>query len=83
MKRLIGTTFEIGVATKEGIPQSFVRDGRRQKIAAVIEHWRVADGWWGDAVVRDYFRVETAKGAISEIYHDLIGDKWCLSKLRS
>ncbi len=83
MKRAIGTTFAIEVIAKEGMPESFARDGRRHKIAAVIEHWRVAEGWWGDEVVRDYFRVETAKGAISEIYHDLIGDKWCLSKLRS
>jgi hypothetical protein len=83
MRRVIGTTLDIEVTAKEGMPENFVREGRRQKITAVIEHWRVADGWWGEEVVRDYFRVETAKGAISEIYHDLTRDKWCLSRLRS
>lgn len=84
MKRQLGTTFEIeATVDASGRPMSFTRDGRKQKIVSICECWRVADGWWGDEVERDYFRVETVKGAVSEVYHDLIKDKWYLSKLRS
>ncbi len=70
---------EIEVKTDTaGVPVSLVRNGRREEITAVCEHWRLADEWWGKGVERDYFRVETSAGLVLDIYRDSTSGGWYL-----
>ena len=76
----LGQMQEIAVQRDgSGMPASLVYKGQSRKVAKVYEHWRIADGWWGDEVRRDYFRIETAQG-VSDIYHDTLTDRWYLTK---
>ena len=76
----LGQTQEIAVKVdSSGIPLSFIHKGQHRKVAGIHEYWRIADGWWGDEVRRDYFRIETAQG-MCDIYHDTIGNRWYLTK---
>jgi hypothetical protein len=77
----LGKLQEVTVTpNSKGMPLSLVYKGQRRKIASVHEHWRIADGWWGDEVRRDYFRIETSHGPVFDIYRDRISDRWYLTK---
>ncbi len=64
-----------------GVPVSLTRNGRREKVVAIYEHWRLSDEWWGDGVERDYFRVRTATGAVIDIYRDTKTSRWYLNRI--
>lgn len=68
-------------ADAHGDPLSFTRKGRAQRVAAVLERWRLEDGWWGNEERRCYYRVQTARGSVFDIYHELISDKWYLDRV--
>ncbi len=70
------------MANIEGAPLSFIRNGQRQKVLEIYNHWRVIDEWWGDEVQRDYFRIEIDRGLVYDVYHDMIGDHWYLNKIQ-
>ena len=64
----------------KGDPVSFEQNGRRQKIVAVNERWRLEDCWWGDEEKRCYYRVQTSRGSVFDIYHELVSDRWYLDR---
>ena len=73
---------EIKVRTNiTGVPVSFTRNGHREKVAAIYEHWKVADEWWGNEVERAYFRIKTSGGLVCDIFRDTIANRWYLSKI--
>ena len=73
---------EIKVAANiKGVPLSLTRNSNREKVAAIYEHWRVADEWWGSEVERDYFRIKTTAGLVCDIYRDKSTNQWYLSKI--
>lgn len=68
-------------ANMKGAPLTVTRNGQREKVTAIYEHWRVADEWWGDEVERDYFRIRTSKKLVYDIYRDMTANRWYLSKM--
>lgn len=68
-------------ANIRGLPISITRNGRRERVAAIYEHWRLADEWWGNEVERDYFRIKTSAGSVCDIYRDTPANQWYLSKI--
>lgn len=38
--------------------------------------FRVREGWWHTAILRDYYDVELSDGAIYRVFHDLQDDSW-------
>jgi len=73
---------EIKVRTNiTGVPIGFTRNGHREKVAAIYEHWKVADEWWANEVERDYFRIKTSGGLVGDIFRDTIANRWYLSKI--
>jgi len=68
-------------ANVAGVPVSFTRNGRREKVAAIYERWRISDEWWGEKVERDYFRVKTSAGVVCDIYRDTSANHWYLARI--
>ena len=64
-----------------GDPISFNRNGRRHKVVAVHERWRLEDGWWSDEEKRCYYRIQTNHGSVYDIYHELVADCWYLDRI--
>jgi len=65
----------------QGVPLSMVRNGESQRITKVYQRWRVAEEWWGKEVSRNYFKVKTNKGLVYDIYRDMPGGGWYLSRI--
>ncbi len=81
MTEILGTILEITVnANETGMPESLTLKSNRRKVVRVYDRWRVADSWWADEVRRDYFKVELSNGSVSNIYHDMLADRWYLTK---
>ncbi len=62
-------------------PSAFVRQGRRHRIARVLERWTVATGWWSEDVHvdRSYIRVE-ADGRLFDLCYDRLTKTWSLER---
>jgi hypothetical protein len=65
----------------QGIPLSLDIDGDRQRVTKVYEKWRSVEEWWGKEVSRNYFRVKTNKGIVCDVYRELPGSGWYLSRI--
>jgi hypothetical protein len=77
-----GKTREIAVlADDEGIPLTFTLNRQQYKVLKIYDQWRIYDAWWGDEVKRDYFRVQGSRDRICDIYHDMVADRWYLTKV--
>ena len=82
MSRQLEKAEEIEVKTNiAGVPVNLTRNGRREKVIAIYEHWRLADEWWGKEVERDYFRVRTSTGIVIDIYRDSMANRWYLDRI--
>ena len=82
MSRQLQKAEEIGVKTNiAGVAVSLTRKGRREKVTAIYERWRLADEWWGEEVQRDYFRVRTSTGIVLDIYRDSKSNRWYIDKI--
>ena len=58
-------------------PKQFCFDGREHRVARVWGPERIETGWWrGQAVGRDYFRVETVAGSQFWLYRRLRDGRW-------
>jgi hypothetical protein len=81
MSKQLQKAQEIEVKTNmAGMPVSLTRNGRRQRVTAIYERWRLSDEWWGKKVERDYFRVRTST-AVCDIYRDTGSNHWYLDKI--
>jgi hypothetical protein len=82
MSRLLSQPQELKVKTNvDGLPASFVRKGRAERITEVYQRWRVADLWWKGEVARDYFMIGTERDFICDIYRDMTTNTWYLSRI--
>lgn len=58
----------------KGVPLSFLRNGKRERITAIYDRWPAE-------TEKDYFRVKTSRGLVYDIYHDLANNRWYLAKI--
>ncbi len=65
----------------QGIPLTLARNGDRQRITSVYEKWRTEDELFGREMSRHYFRVKTNKSMVCDIYRDMPGGGWYLSRI--
>ena len=65
----------------QGVPLTLARNGEKQRVTKVYQHWRVAEEWWGKEITRNYFRVKTSKGLVYDIYRDMPNGNWYLSQI--
>ncbi len=65
-----------------GAPVRLFWRGRWEAVRACAR-WRIEDDWWlqGGEVVREYYKLQAASGAICVVYHDAATDGWYLEKL--
>jgi hypothetical protein len=61
-------------ANVKGVPVRLSRKGKREKITAIYDRWRVE-------TEKDYFRVKISRGLIYDIYHDIENKRWYLAKI--
>jgi hypothetical protein len=81
MAQMLGLALEIAVkAANDGTPNSLTLNHNRHKVVRIYDHWRIGDSWWADEVRRDYFKVELNNGSVSNIYHDMVANRWYLAK---
>ncbi|MBI4188836.1 MAG: hypothetical protein HY529_06485 [Chloroflexi bacterium] len=81
MAEVLGMTPEVTVKADEtGTPESLSLKSNRCKVVRVYDRWRIADSWWAEEVSRDYFRVELGNGSVCNIYHDMMTDRWYLTR---
>lgn len=59
------------------LPDAFVWRGCRHVVRAVERCWTQAHGSGRRRVERRCFRVR-CDGGVFELYHDLVGDTWCV-----
>lgn len=57
-------------------------DGQWEPVRQVCSQWRLRTRWWMDTTHRHYYLVETARGAILELYRELTDDRWHLASRR-
>ena len=82
MARLLEKPEELKVSVNmQGVPLTLVRNGDNQRITKVYQNWRVAEEWWGKEVLRNYFKVKTSRGLVYDIYRDMPGGGWYLSRI--
>jgi len=73
---------EIRVSTNiKGVPLSFTRNGHRDKVAAIYEHWRVANESPSNKPEREYFRIKTSKRLVCDIYRDMMANRWYVGRI--
>jgi hypothetical protein len=82
LARILEKPEELKVSVNvRGVPLTLVRNGESQRVTKVYEQWRVAEEWWGREVSRNYFKVKTTKGLVYDIYRDMPGGSWSLSRI--
>lgn len=63
----------------ESVPVAIVLDGYRHRVIQFAGPERIESGWWqGTSERRDYFRLETDRGAWLWIYRNLVSNDWYL-----
>ena len=63
-------------ADLDGIPQMVATQGRKRRVEAVRETWRIDDEWWRKPISRLYHTVILEDGAALTVYKDLVGGGW-------
>ena len=64
-------------ADGEGRPVSVTLSGRRLRVVAVQDAWRIDDEWWRERPVsRLYWQVALEDGRVVTLYRDLLQKSW-------
>lgn len=66
----------IAVNCVAGLPVAVSQNGRRLRIAEIVDGWVVEDGWWWDPVARRYFHLVLTDGRLLTVFEDLIAGSW-------
>ncbi|MFP5452062.1 MAG: hypothetical protein ACLGG9_09995 [Thermoleophilia bacterium] len=76
--RPIGTPAPVRViAAPGGAPHAVIIDGRRRRVVAIRDDWRVQDRWWTDQPVdRHYFEVVLEPGRLMVLYREHPSGQW-------
>ncbi|MBX3065080.1 MAG: hypothetical protein KF726_19015 [Anaerolineae bacterium] len=65
----------------DGSPIRLRWQGREHPIEQIAKRWRVDDGWWLVRVLQDHFKVITSTGLLLILTHDLLSDRWTITRL--
>lgn len=65
----------------EGNPICLRWQGRDHPIQQIAKRWRVDDGWWLVHLLQDHFKVITSTGLLLILTHDLLADRWTITRL--
>jgi hypothetical protein len=64
-------------ADGEGRPVAVTLSGRRRRVVAVQDAWRIDDEWWRERPVsRLYYELALEDGRVVTIYQDLVNGRW-------
>jgi hypothetical protein len=75
--RLLNQPQPLAVAADEsGLPRWIGAGATQQRVAWIVDVWRIDDEWWRTTISRRYFIVELEDGVVRTLFHDLIGDGW-------
>ncbi len=71
---------EVAWDAGRGAPRSFMADGRRYPVDAVVQSWAVERAWWDPRkrLSRRCYRV-LARGGLYDLAYDRIADRWLLT----
>ncbi len=71
---------EVAWDAEERSPRGFVRDGRFQRVAGVVQTWAVDRRWWEPTahVSRRCWRVLTEQGGTYDLAFDRVSGTWLL-----
>lgn len=71
----------IEMRKRDGAAHAIRWRGRYYPIRAVLNSWRMEDGWWRMGLARHYYKVELEGGLLALLFQDLPGGDWYLEKL--
>lgn len=60
----------------DGLPTELHRRGKRFRVIAVREHWRIDDEWWRNPISREYFALVLEDGRPVILFRDLVSGGW-------
>lgn len=60
----------------EGFPVELLRRGKRFRVIAVRERWRIDDEWWRHPISREYYALVLEDGRPVILYKDLLDGGW-------
>ena len=60
----------------EGLPAELQRKGKRLRVVAVRERWRIDDAWWRDPISREYYALVLEDGRPVILFRDLVAGGW-------
>lgn len=65
---------------RTGKPLSLFWHGRRRKVQAIKDHWRIDDEWWRRPICRHYYLVQLDGGILEVLFCDMITGRWYRQK---
>lgn len=65
----------------DGLPGAVQWCGRRQRVSAVLNRWRVEGRWWDEAVARDYVKLLVEDGTLLLLAYDGGADAWFVRRI--
>lgn len=78
MAKILEKPEELKVSVNvQGVPLTLVRNREAQRVTKVYKNWRVAE----PEILRNYFTVRTSRGLVYDIYRDMPGGGWYLSRI--
>lgn len=75
-----GLTIDV-VQDAHGAPVSFTWEGKRHRVVAVSNAWRVDVAWWSERQWRAYYKLTTDTGLLVAVYRNLLTGAWYLQRL--
>ena len=60
----------------EGLPAEVHQRGKRLRVVAVRERWRIDDEWWRDPISREYYALVLENGRPVVLFRDLVAGGW-------
>jgi hypothetical protein len=63
------------------VPCSVTWGGRRQRVTAVLQRWRVEGRWWDEPVARDYVKLLVEDGTLLLLAHDWMAEVWHIRRI--
>ena len=61
---------------EEGVPAMLHQKGKRLRVMAVRERWRIDDEWWRNPISREYYALVLEDGRPIILFRDLVAGEW-------